>query len=546
MLTQQQIDELKKREPKTPSGSTNFSNVSADDFLSQIKTKRLQTQQPQEKNVFQKVAGTFLDPMIKLSSEAGNVIGTGIVKGYQMFQSPEEKARIEKNLNKYLSESHRIAGFGTEVPAMKSLSAEQVGGQVLGTAGLLTGNPLVGGAALGAGQAMEQEKGVGGVLMNAAIGAATGKLLEGGFKMAQPHIEKAIAQYGVPAFEKLSAYIPEGLKDTYKTFAEKVTPIIEKGIDKIPEAPFSGGINKLQDTATGLSKGIEKKISNKVKSKIIGLPTTPEEEISKIEELISPKLTSKEIKLAEREGRIIPKKEAGIFTKGKPTTVIPKNKVMSNAPIIQKNIPGAAQMDESQLADELRMKVSEISQKLKPEMEQVTLPPENVSTIYKNWEKLKEKQTKDFRFTDNSGNKRFQKSFEERLKGVTSDTNMDNVWDLVKSYDDSIPESIKNATDKSAPVDIFRKEMWLQNRRILRGAIDNASNGLGDISKKAFKEMSAMLDSHENIISKAHVDTKAEQAKIIQMLKSPAGVEVLKLLGIGGAVAAGIKIGTNK
>lgn len=265
-----------------------------------------------------------------------------------------------------------------------------------------------------------------------------------------------------------------------------------------------------------------------------------EKELSKIEEMISPKLTAKETKLAESQGRIVKGKEPGLFTRGKPDVVISDDEVMKNAPIIQKNIPGAAKMDEATLADELKMKASEIAQELKPQLREIPASGKTITKINKDWEELMLKQRQETQFIDNlKGNKNEQKLFERRVKSISSNSTLDDIWEAAKSYDESIPENVKNATELSDSKLQYRKEMWLENRRIFKSAINDAANGLGDISKKAFSDMTAMYDSRENIISKAKVVNKPTSSKAVRALKSPAAKAIGSGLGIG-AVAGGV------
>jgi hypothetical protein len=82
-----------------------------------------------------------------------------------------------------------------------------------------------------------------------------------------------------------------------------------------------------------------------------------------------------------------------------------------------------------------------------------------------------------------------------------------DVWDARIGYDKSIPANVKNATEASAPQLQFQREMWMQNRAILNGAINDAASGLGQTSQDAFAKMSDMYTAQQNILSKAKINT---------------------------------------
>jgi hypothetical protein len=226
----------------------------------------------------------LLDAPARLASEVGQGEDIAGTKLAELFMGKDAKSQQESKLNTMTSTSQNVPLLGTQVPALKDLNAEQVGGQVLGTVGLATGNPLIAGATMGAGGAMENKQGIGGIALDTVIGAVAGKVLEGGFKLASPYIDAAIQKYGTPAFEKLSNYIPEAVKGTYKTMADKVSTTLK---------PMNDAANNIDKYISGKVSDITKKpvtaITNKVKD-VLELPThtldqlksIPESEVGKL------------------------------------------------------------------------------------------------------------------------------------------------------------------------------------------------------------------------------------------------------------------------
>ncbi len=390
-----------------------------------------------------------------------------------------------------------------------------------------------------------------------------GDVLEAGVETA------GALSLGLGAVDLAGAGSKVALEQGAKTFGQKV------GEGAITGAKVGGGFGATQGAAEGLqnqgninevasstiTKGLEGAAGGAVIGGVAGaapdvlsgigekLSSTPEklseQELSKIQETISPKLTAKEQQLAESQGRVVKGKEPGFFLSGKPDTVIPSDQVMKNSEIIQKNIPGAANMDEATLADELKIKSSEVAQELKPKLQEIPASGKSITKMNNDWANIKAQQSETPEFQDAPGSKAFQKQFETRLKEISSDSNLNDIWESAKSYDESVPENVKNATELSDAKLQYRKEMWLENRRIFKNAINDASDGLGKESKKAFEDMTAMYDSRENIISKAKVKVKGGPSKISKAANSLPGKVAIGVLGGGTALEAGKKLITG-
>ncbi len=105
-------------------------------------------------------------------------------------------------------------------------------------------------------------------------------------------------------------------------------------------APFAGGnAEKLIAKGKSLYEGFQ--ASREAKA--------TEEATNKVTEMISPKATVKEAKLAQTQGRFVEGKSPTLFKAGTADTITPSQKTLSAVDTITKNIPGASKMTEDQL-----------------------------------------------------------------------------------------------------------------------------------------------------------------------------------------------------
>jgi hypothetical protein len=139
--------------------------------------------------------------------------------------------------------------------------------------------------------------------------------------------------------------------------------------------------------------------------------------------------------------------------------------------------------------------------------------PSMIDVAFNAWDRIKKRQQGSVEFTEFAGAKRFQEIFEghlNKLRKGTTDKNLNDLWQIRKNYDNSIPDRVKQATDASPITSQIQKEMWLENRRILNDLINDSTRGLGTESQEAFKDMSNMYIARQNIIGKAKLDVKGE------------------------------------
>lgn len=333
------------------------------------------------------------------------------------------------------------------------------------------------------------------------------------------------------------------LSDTYNAFVEKANEkgkktgiqVIADYLNQHPEQ--SKHVDTVLKTlgATGeiagdilvadLGVGATKKAGGVVKivtQDFIAKPSAKNttKSLTSLEEKISPKLTSKETRLAQSQGRLVKGKKATFFKSGTEDKVLPSKQVQRAAETINKKIPGASKMDEPTLQTALDKKTSEIAKKLQPEMKKVPLKPKTVQKINDDLAKLKEKQIADAPASEEANVMKRQVKFEKFLM-KSGNKNMDDLWQTAKNYDASIPENVKKANALSSESLQLQRSEWLQNRAILRDAITDSSTTLGKKSQKVFSDMHDMYNAQENLLSKAIVEKVGEESGLKKVLKHP-------------------------
>lgn len=165
----------------------------------------------------------------------------------EMNAAGQDSSSVQAVMQKMMADNP--AQYGGDVSKIIP-SINKTSQQIIGEAGgvatdLLTAggalSPTVAGAAFGLTHALQQDKGVGGTLVDTAIGAIGGKILQYGFGKLSPFIEKAVSTYGQPLLDKLAQYIPASATSNLQSLAEKATIGSGTGgtdlLNKIPSAP---------------------------------------------------------------------------------------------------------------------------------------------------------------------------------------------------------------------------------------------------------------------------------------------------------------------
>lgn len=227
--------------------------------------------------------------------------------------------------------------------------------------------------------------------------------------------------------------------------------------------------------------------------------------IKEITEKIAPKLTKTEKQIAIAEGRVVRGKE-GLLLGRRPDVVAPSKQVQRAAKTIQEEIPNASRLDQFQLSDQIANRITRISQELEPQMQAVKFT--NFIKISNNWSKLKKTQAARPEFANFPGSKRIQKQFESFMRELKKAKTQDDLWKIRSKYDSSISNTVKQATDRSAPFTQLQKEMWLENRKLLNDAIKSSTTGLGKSARDAFQKLNDFYTARQNIISKADIVSK--------------------------------------
>jgi hypothetical protein len=396
--------------------------------------------------------------------------------------------------------------------------------------------PVAGGAAFGAGTSLEQGNDLFSLptAFNTVLGAAGGKILDvlgkPIFNAAGNVIGKVTPQFlqdlaskgstAIADFAEAHGIMPQGASDLLNNSASNAESLLNK--------PFNA---------------IRESVSNKVSS-ITGknAANQAEKETAKLTEMISPKMTSKETKLAQSQGRIVAGKEPTMFKSGTDDTVIPTDKIAKATQTIQREIPNASKLAPSELHTALDARTTDMAEKLKPEMQNTPVKPETIDKINSDWQSLKKEQQGNIYTPSDVNVKRMQSDFEQKFVKSPSD-NMDQLWDKAKAYDNSVPDNIKKANSLSSESLQAKKEIWLQNRGILRDAITDAKNGMGETAGNAFSDMHDMYNAKENLLSKAKIE-KAQSSKIVQWAKDHpyiAGTIAGTVAGSTGIPQAGVR-----
>lgn len=263
------------------------------------------------------------------------------------------------------------------------------------------------------------------------------------------------------------------------------------------------GLGGLKSAATSELTSMAEKKAAKETAEIVGKISAP--------------VTKKETQLAIEQGRFTQGKEGSILGK-RPDVITQEKSILEAGDIINKKIPGAAKMDKPTLHAKIDNQITSTAKTLQPELKKTLLSNEQKLSMRKKWDAIKEAQANTPEFANSKvGGKQAQKQFETFLDELDKAPvkagdwkTLDDLWSTAKRYDDMIPDNIKQANELSDSFTQLRKEMWLENRRILRDAINSEAKGLGIESQKAFNEMSKLYEAKNNILQTVKADVKGK------------------------------------
>lgn len=402
--------------------------------------------------------------------------------------------------------------------------SEQIGSHPLGaTMGALTtlGGGL--GKALGktaldvGGAAIDTAKSIPTAIKTA--GAATGQLLRGGklsdpfeaptkYQSITPEETQAMQEAGtssLKATSKVSSFVPTPLSQLASGYGTEFIESIEQG--KSPEEAL-GRAGVVGGERYALMKFIQK---------LAKQPKKIQEAKQKVvEQKVSPKLTAKEKRLATDQGRVVKGKESKLFGK-EPDVIKPSTKDVKAAQTVSDKIDDAYKLDEQALNQKIKGEITKEARGLKPSMQQTKVSASTTRESLNKWNKLKAEQADDVLY-ESAGINKMQNKFEtflNQLKKITRTKSgkfrtksLDDVWNVRKGYDSSIPDRIKQATEQSDAILQAQKDAWLQNRGILNDMIKSTETGLGSTAKKSFEVMNDLYRASNNIVQKAPIDLK--------------------------------------
>lgn len=247
-------------------------------------------QAPPKRNVAQKVAGFFLDPVAQAGQDLiTKPLARGIVSTVEAFQSPEKKAQTEANFQRANSEPiPNPSILGGQTKPQKDITLESTAGDVAQSAALVVPSAKAAGALFVGGGALSDNKGPVSVAAHTALGAIGGKYLEAlakyGAAKLGPLLEKGLQKYGMPLYEKIAAGLPDEAKAAYKAMAQKASAALEK-------LPKGGKISdtivktadKFSDAFDKGFKAIETKVTKPAEKKAVEALQATEDIMTKSE-----------------------------------------------------------------------------------------------------------------------------------------------------------------------------------------------------------------------------------------------------------------------
>lgn len=251
-------------------------------------------------------------------------------------------------------------------------------------------------------------------------------------------------------------------------------------------------------------------------------------------------MTQKQQKLAIEQGRVAVQKQNKLkellFGKKDPKITAPKS-VKDAAKTVKEQISNADKLDDFTLQQKIDTKVGEVANKLKPQLKKIMLDTKAVPKLKSEWNVLKNKQAADFKAVDYKLGS-MQKDFEKVLTKATTKAkdlttgqyrlkNMDDIWDVAKAYDKTIPDSIKNALPDSG-LAWAKRQAWIENRNLLRNFI-KANSGE---AKEAFGTMHDLMTASENIVEKGIPKTATPGLLRPRNVGIAGGLYLLKKLGL--------------
>lgn len=363
--------------------------------------------------------------------------------------------------------------------------------------------------------------------MNIAKGTASGvvgQLLTGPVRALRSGFdfigEKLTGQKPAGEFTGFSG---EPVKTYQGELASGASPLAvggEAAIDVASMLPVGKGISAAKSLFPKAAEAVSKLASPITKPIASYLAQRAEKKgLETITSTIMPKPNDKEVKLALREGRIQPGRDPSLLRGGTPDEIMPSDATKKSAATIKQYVQGAENLKAPELHTAIGEQVKSMGTSLRPVMDATPITPKTVGKITTDWEALKAKQLSDPYAPATANVKKLQLDFENNFLKKSKSGNFGDLWDTRIAYDASVPSNVKNATSLSSDTLQTQKELWLQNRRVLNDAINDAKTGLGDVSGKTFGEMNDLYNAQKGIESSYKPTVESAASKIKDFAK---------------------------
>lgn len=354
----------------------------------------------------------------------------------------------------------------------------------------------------------------------------TGKTGVGGFALGAV---KQLASDATAIAESPLNPLPFGSE--IHEFTREKLGITDESLEPQSEAERAGAKTAFASTLASGGLGIAKQ---SVKKFTKGGTLFLKNKADDLRAMIAPKTTGKQGQKLVEEGRVVQGRFNPLTGKAK-DVVLPDATLKRAEDVIIREVPDYS--DSFKLADDLDKLAATKARELKPQLQAVKTTDEGRDYLISEWDTLKKVQKDSDLWEDAvASNVKFQNKFQKFVDEALEADNLDDLWDIRKRYDQSVPKNIKNPSPSASPSVQTKNEMWLQNRSILNDIIEGTADDLDVAVRGTWDDMSAVYDARNNIISKARIDLKGKQGVINPrntvkfLLTSGAGV-------VGGAVA---------
>lgn len=224
--------------------------------------------------------------------------------------------------------------------------------------------------------------------------------------------------------------------------------------------------------------------------------------LEKIEDVIKPTMTKKEVKRALEEGRVERANKLQKFL-GKPDPVKAEKRVQDAAKTVLDEIPDAPYLDDTQIANKAKEQIKLIAESVEPKLSTIEFSPTVKEDILFSYLSKIEKNVGEYPLLSTAQVKRLNGNFEKVLLELGDANNADDLWKAIQKYDNDVLDTVKKANSQSNESLQIQKDIWLENRRILRDALDEIVEQADDDIVVEFKKMRDLYLVRENIINNA-------------------------------------------